>query len=144
MEEESIKFYCDDSLQEEDESKWQYLLEYAFGKADEVEFNKLFSDHKLIPELVDLADYLIEEGERSNKIYPGYCLKFKLSNKVKHFIKSKKYTEWFNFNLEDISFLENGYEFFATITHENYIILELTEKQREEFKEKGFDFWWEW
>ena len=144
MREESLKFYCYDSFQKDDEAKWQYLLDYAFQKADEIKFNILYSDQQLAPEIENLADNIVEKGKRSNKINSGNYLKFKLTDQVKNFIKSKKYADWLNFNLEDISFLSNEKEFFVTITHENYIILELTEKQRKELRNKGFDFWCEW
>jgi hypothetical protein len=143
MEEKSSRYYCYDSIKKEDNEKWQYLLDYAFQKADTVEFNILYS-YDLITEIEGLKVSLLETGKRENKLYPGNYVRFRLSDPVKHFIRSKNYSDWYNFNLEDISFLQNGKEFFATITHQDYIILDLTEKQRKELNEMGFDFWCEW
>jgi len=88
---------------------------------------------------------MVEKSKIRNKIYPsGHSLKYRLTNSVKDFIRSKQCDEWNNYNLEDISFLKDDKEFLATITHENQIILQTTEKQRNELKEKGFDFWCDW
>ena len=136
------KFYLDDkTMKESDQKKWSYLLDYAFGKADMVEFNILYTDTALKKILTDFADDLIDKGKRRNKIYAsGHYVRFRLTDKIKDFIKSKEYRDWYNSNLEDISFLLENHEFFATITHEDYVIIQMTDKHREIFNKRGFSF----
>jgi DNA-binding LytR/AlgR family response regulator len=145
MKNTDLRYYCDDTLKTNDNDKWQYLINYAFKKADTVEFNILNSNQELTPEIEALSNDLIEKSERRNKIYPsGSYLRYKLTDNIKNFIKAKQYKDWYNYNIEDISFLKNDKEFLATITHENYVILQSTEEQREQLKEEGFNFWCDW
>ena len=67
-----------------------------------------------------------------------------MTDKLKGFIKSKKYYEWYNFFLEDVSFIKDNVEFMATITHENYVILQMTEIQRNNLNINGYNFWSDW
>jgi hypothetical protein len=145
MDDTELKYYCDDTFKKVDNDKWNYLLDYAFERSDYVEFNILTSDYKHRPEIETLSSDLIEKGEREYKIYPsGLYVRFTLTYKVKSFIKSKEYKDWYNYDLEDISFIKGDNEILATITHHNYIILQSTEKQRKELKDKGFNFWCDW
>jgi len=57
---------------------------------------------------------------------------------------SKKYAIWLNYNLEDIALLQNGKEILSTITHENYVIMLMTESQRNELNNNGFGFFSDW
>ncbi len=144
MTDKSLKYYCDESLKDDESVKWTYLLDYAFGNADEVEFNILDSDDELEKITSDFSDYITNKGKRKNKIYAsGQFIRFKLTEKVKEFIKDKSYADWAGKNLEDISFLKNGKEFFATISHENYVILQMTEQQKTDLNNKGFNFEWD-
>jgi hypothetical protein len=145
MEYQNKKYYCDDSVKKNDNEKWNYLLNYSFQIADAVEFNLLFRNQKLPNEIQSLFVDLIEKKKDTNKIYfSGESLKFRLTDRIKDFIKSKKYSDWKNYYLEDISFIKGTTEFFATITHENYIILQMTQSQRSELNQNGFNFWCEW
>ena len=46
--------------------------------------------------------------------------------------------------LEDISFLRQNSEFLGTISHENYIVLQMTEDERQSWNKKGFNFEFDW
>ena len=145
MEDKDLKYYCDDTLKNEDVAQWNYLLDYAFAKADAVEFNILYTNSELPEEIKALLSDLIERGEEGKKIYPsGEYLRFKLTKKVKDFIKSKQNREWYNYFLEDISFLKENKEFLATVTHENQIVLQATRLQIEEWNKHGFNFSSDW
>lgn len=139
------RYFCDDTFKNEDYDKWSYLLDYAFDKADQVEFNILYPDSDLTKLLADLSTDFIGRGKRTDKIYrSGQFIRYHLTDRTKNFIKSKKYSDWRSYLFEDISFLKNGKEFFATITHENYVILQLTEEQRSILNKKGFNFQYDW
>jgi hypothetical protein len=146
MNETENRFYCDDSLKYGEEEKWKYLLEYAFEKADFVEFNILYSNQEITNEIESLSEFLVEKSKRSEKIYANgnYFVRYELTDKLKEFIKSKKYEDWNGFNYEDISFVKNGKEFFATNTHENLVIMEMNKALKEKLTKKGFDFWCDW
>jgi hypothetical protein len=140
------RYYCDDSLKYGEEEKWQYLLDYAFEKAEFVEFNVLYSNQEITSEIESLSEFLVEKNKRAEKIYSNgnYFVRYELSDELKEFIKSKKYRDWNGYNYEDISFVKNGKEFFATNTHENLIIIEMNKNLKEKLTEKKFDFWCDW
>lgn len=140
-----LKYYCDDTFYSEDNDKWSFLLDYAFERADAVEFNVLYLKKKFPQEIDSLSCDIIGEGRRKDKIYvSGDYIRYRLSEELKRFIKSKEYKDWKNFDLEDISFLKYDEEFLATITHENYIIIQATEEHRDILNKKGFNFWCQW
>ncbi len=140
------KYYCDDSLKNGENEKWQYLLNYAFEKAEFVEFNILYSNQEITSEIEALSKSLVEKSKRTDKIYANgnYFVRYILSNELKEFIKSKKYGDWEGYNYEDISFIKDGKEFLATNTHENLIIIKMNKNLKAELTEKGFDFWCNW
>lgn len=123
------------------EEKWTYLLSSRMREADAVEFNILYQPNKLQIELAELEPYLILKGKRKDKIYiSGEFRRYRLSSEVKEFIFSKSYKSWYNYQFEDLSLLKNETEVLATITHENYVILLMTEEERQELNAQGFDF----
>jgi hypothetical protein len=141
----NCKYYLDDTFQKTDHGRWLELLEYAFGKAEQVEFNILITQYGRIDIPADLRMALLDHGKRKGKIYSyGMFIRFRLTENLKEFILSKSYSDWDNFYLQDISFLKDGIEFFATITHENYIIVQLSDSYRDDFNKKGFHFELEW
>ncbi|MCX2742022.1 hypothetical protein [Pontibacter anaerobius] len=121
--------------------KWIALLIPYLEQADSVEFNTLYDPTNLNQELESLKSDLIEEGERSDKIYPsGIYRRYRLSERVRKFILSKPYKDWSNYQFEDLSLMKDGAEILATITHENYVFAQMTEEERKEFNEKGYEF----
>ncbi len=140
------KFYCDESLKADDKTKTEELLNYVFGIADHVEFNILYKDEKeLEAKIKIIKDDLIYRGKRSDKIYrSGEYIRFRLTDKVKDFVRQRGIIGWTNTQLEDISFLRQNFEFLGTISHENYIILQMTEDERSSWNKKGFNFEFDW
>ncbi|WP_299708706.1 hypothetical protein [uncultured Pontibacter sp.] len=121
--------------------KWIALLTHYLEQADSVEFNTLYNPTKLNQELESLKSDLIEEGERRDKIYPnGMFRRYRLSEKVREFILSKPYKDWRNYQFEDLSLMRDGAEILATITHENYVFAQMTEEERKQFNEQGYEF----
>jgi hypothetical protein len=140
-----LKYYCDDTLKEDDDVKWNLLLDLAFKDSEYVEFNLLFIKMKLPPEIECLAEDFIIKRKRKDKIfYSGSSYLYKLSEKMKEFIKSKRYIDWYNYYYEDISFLRGNHEIFVTCTHENYIVIEMSEDLRNELNNKGYNFNQDW
>jgi hypothetical protein len=141
----NCKYYLDYTLQKTDQDKWLELLDYAFVMAEQVEFNILDRTFGKPDIPADLSIDLIDQGKRKDKIYySGNFIRFQITKNLKEFITSKLYSDWYNFYIEDISFLKNGIEFFATITHENYVIVQLSESYRDDLNKKGFHFDSEW
>ena len=142
---EPIKYYCDKTFHKYDQYMWEQLLDYIFKIADQVEFNILIKNEPVPFEISALSDDLIGFEKRKNKVYStGMSVKYSLTNQVKAFIKSKQYKEWYNYYYEDMSFLLNNQEILATITHENHVIMMLTEDKKNELTNLGYDFWCEW
>lgn len=140
-----LKYYCDRSFKRDDDKKWFFLLEIAFNKCDTVEFNILRKGYNTVPEINELLQQQIRKSKKKDKIYSsGYSIEFRWNDKLKDFIKSKSYAEWYSFYFEDIAFLRDGKEILSTITHENYVIMLMTDYQREELNKKGFNFSSDW
>jgi hypothetical protein len=141
MKKESTKTYLDRSFKNDDDIKWQYLLSFAFDLAEEVSFNILSRKKELPQEIKDLYPDLILRETNFKKLYPTKnSISFNLTERLKTFILSKSYSDWNNYYLEDISFYKNNQEFFATITHENYIVIIVDENQIKDLNTKGFRF----
>lgn len=121
--------------------KWIAILTHYLEQADSAEFNTLYDPTNLNQELESLKADLTEEGERTDKIYPsGIYRRYRLSERVREFILSKPYKDWSNYQFEDLSLMKDGAEILATITHENYVFAQMTEEERKEFNEKGYEF----
>ena len=136
-----FKYYCDSTFNKNDNFKWQKLIDIAIKSCDFVEFNVLKKEYLEVDEINELKNALIKHGKRKNKIYSsGNCLKFKLSKKVISFIKAKEYPDWYNYYLEDISFIKNCTEMLSTITHENYVIMLIKPEDVVSLNKEGFDF----
>ena len=138
-----MKYYLAEKI---DKQGWRNLLDFAFQKADRVEFNILYQDKSLEELLDDFSKFIVfKQSKRKDKLYSsGSVVRLKMTDEVKSFIESKSFSDWVNSPLEDISFLYNGFEFLATITHEGYIIAKLTEDKREAFKKEEIYFQHEW
>jgi hypothetical protein len=110
--------------------------------ADSVEFNILYRDDKKLKRTIELVkDDILARGERFDKIYNGTeYIRFKLTDKVKDFIKAQGILGWRNSQLEDISFLHDNFEFLGTVSYENYVILQMTEDERKFWNSRGFNF----
>jgi hypothetical protein len=137
-----MRFWCDESIGKKDKDKIERILDYAFNLADEVEFNILYqADKELSATIESIQSDVTKRGQRFDKIYNGVeFVRFRLTDNVKAFIKLKGLFGWANSQLEDISFLSNGFEFLGTISHENHLILQMTDEQRKTFNENGFSF----
>ncbi len=138
---ENMRYYCDSFFKQDDDEKWFYLLDIAFSKCNTVEFNILLKGYNTVSEINELSKYLIRKSKKNEKIFvSGYSIEYLLNDSLKSFIKSKRYIDWRNYHLEDIALLQNGQEILSTITHENYVIMLMSENQRNELNSKGFDF----
>lgn len=137
------KYYCDSSAKTDEQ--WKYLLGLVLELSDMVEFNILFRKYKSsIEEEFPNESYKIIDT-RIGKIYQiGKIIQIQLSDTVKRYILQKDYTDWKNYFIEDVCFLSKGKEILSTVSHENYIIMPLSEDQRQELNNKGFDFDMEW
>ncbi|MCC9166964.1 hypothetical protein [Pontibacter harenae] len=125
----------------DDNEKWITLLSSYLERADFVEFNILYDSTNLHPELEALKSDLIEEGERTDKIYAsGVFRRYMIKDIMKDFILSKPYKSWNNYHFEDLSLIKDGTEILATITQKNYVFAQLTEEERKELNEQGFEF----
>ena len=139
----SVKYYCDVSLQKTDNEKWLFLLRMVLYDSDYVEFNVFKGCFDKIQEIEIISKHKIDTAipKPLQKIYPrDSFIRYLLHEDVIKFILSKHYMEWENFYLEDISIFKDEMEIFATITHENYVIMLLNEAQYNDLNSKGYNF----
>ena len=128
-----------------DQDKWLFLLDYSIEIAEEVEFNVFRKSKDFNDFLKTFYDEIVDQVRHKDKIYfSKEMIRFKLSKNLIEYIKEKTYSSWYNNFIEDISFLKDGVEFFAAITHENYIIMRLSDATREQFNKQGFNFEMSW
>ncbi|MBK8390720.1 MAG: hypothetical protein IPL23_16150 [Saprospiraceae bacterium] len=124
-----------------DHNMWIELLKMKWNEAEFVEFNTLFKYDLLNLELEELKIDLVAEGKRKDKIYAsGKFRRYKITDSIKNFVWHKEYLTWKNYQFEDLSLLKNNVEILATITHENYIFISISEQERVVLNEKGYDF----
>jgi hypothetical protein len=137
-----MRFWCDESLGTKDKDKIDHILDHAFRLADEVEFNILYrGENELVSLIHAVKSDVVLRGQRFDKIYNGIeFIRFRLSDNVKSFIRTKGLFGWTNSQLEDISFLRDGFEFLGTVSHENYLILQMTDEERKSWNDSGFNF----
>jgi len=137
------KYYCNKNIIRDDQ--WKYLVGLVLRDTDTIEFNILSRRYKsfLHSTLSGMFYEVIEK--REGKIYQtGEFLRFPFTDGIKQFILHKDYADWRNHFIEDVCFISNGIEVLSTVTHENYIIMLLSEHQRHELNNNGFEFEIEW
>ena len=139
------KYYVDSSLKTDNQDKWVRLLDLYLPLANEIEFNIL----NKTAEFFDFTDLfkseIVSQGKRKDKIYHyKEYIRLRKSEELVNYLRTKPYSSWTNYCLEDLSLIKGGVEFFATITHENYIIIKLSGPDRERLNKEGFDFNIEW
>lgn len=123
-----------------DNQLWFELLKSKIKESDYAEFNLLYRKD-LLPEIKKLENHLVDKGSRQDKIYvSGEFRRYELTDEVIEFIVSKPYKKWNNYQLEDLSLIKNNIEVLATITHENYIFVRMTEEERIRYNSKGYEF----
>jgi len=137
------KYYIDNSI--ESDEQWKFLLNLVFKVADTIEFNILMKSYKSILDKELLSEVPQVFPGKTGKIYStSKYIQFPLTDVMRNFMLLKKYSEWYNYCIEDPAFLKEGKELLATITHENYVIMLLSEEQRGVLNSKGFNFDVEW
>lgn len=139
------KYYADRTLKKTDQLKWIFLIDFAIETAEEIEFNIFRKSNEYYALIDNFEKDILVQGIRKDKIYhSGEFIRLKRSEGLINYIKTKPYSRWYSNDLQDISFLKNGVEFFATITHENHVILKMSESKRAELNKMGFDFEYAW
>jgi hypothetical protein len=139
------KYFVDSTLEQDDQGKWLILIDFAIESAEEIEFNILKKSNDYYAFIDDFKKDIIAQGKRKDKIYhTKEYIRLKKSEGLINYIRAKTYSSWYKNFLEDISFLKNGTEYFATITHENYVIIKMSESKRIELNKTGFNFEMEW
>ena len=139
------KYYLDNTFKPDDQVKWLKLIDFSLKFVDEIEFNILRKSIEFYDFQDTFRNEIVGQGRRKDKIYHHKeYIRLKITNDLVDYIKEKPYSSWHKNFLEDISFLKNGLEFFATISHENYVIVRLSETDRDDFNKQGFNFEIEW
>jgi hypothetical protein len=119
---------------------WLNILDLILPKAEFIEFNIYVSKKQIEVLITNWQEEFIEIGRKRNKIYSsGNFIRFKLSERLKEFVASKKIKEWHIYGLEDISFLQYDIEILATITHENYLYIFLNDEEKDFLNNLGLD-----
>lgn len=136
------KYYIDVTLRfnHQFNDKWLSLLDLILPDADKIAFNIFYPKKQLTSFINNWQEEFIERARGKTKIYSsGEYIIFKLSDKLREFVLSKKINDWNNYGLEDISFIKNDNEILATITHESYIYLLTSEVQSAKLNSMGFN-----
>lgn len=128
-----------DQIKEDD--KWSFLLNLYLPTSNSIEFNVLMLNDDLVELLTQFHSDFIARGKRKDKIYSsGEFVRFKLSDDLKRYIKSKTFKDWYNYCLEDMSLLKEEKELLASITHEEQVYLLLSEDEAQNLNTLGYNF----
>lgn len=139
------KYFVDSTLKKDDPEKWLLILDFTINSAEEIEFNIFKKSRSYYAFIEEFRKDIIDQGNRDDKIYSfKESIRLKKSEKLINYIRDRPYDFWWGNCLEDMSFIKNGIEFFATITHENYVIISLSESDRNFLNKKGYNFEIEW
>lgn len=112
---------------------------------DTIEFNILSRSYKSFLYSTLPGEFYEVIEKREGKIYQsGEFLRFPFTDGIKQFILHKEYADWMNHFIEDVCFISKGIEVLSTITLENYVIMLLSEHQRQELINNGYEFEVEW
>ncbi len=136
----SMKYYCNDNFDNLPEKAWQLLLDKVIGIATHLEVSKNFSK---APFSVAFTAAAVPLPQHIDRAYVA-THRFLLTPEVIAEVKSKTYKDWDNYDSEDPAFYQEDVLLLGTITHEDYVVMRLYEKDRAELNSQGFDFWCEW
>ncbi|WP_426059863.1 hypothetical protein [Hymenobacter sp. B1770] len=132
-----MKYYCHDNFGQLPEKAWHSLLDRTIGNATHLEVSRLFSETPFSDVLAAAAVPLPQHIDRPY----AATHRFLLTPEVIAEIKSKTYKDWDNYDSEDPAFYQKDILLLGTITHEDYVVMGLDEKDRIELNSQGFHFW---
>lgn len=134
-----MTYFIDETIKEDKE--WKKLLKQVIDDCDMVELNIL---HRKFKKMIDSNIFkqcqIITKLDYNKIYFNGSFLRCYLDEDIKEFLLNKPYESWINYPLEDVSLLKGKNEILATITHENYVIMRLTEEERNKLNIEGFHF----
>ncbi|ALW85177.1 hypothetical protein AUC43_08775 [Hymenobacter sedentarius] len=135
-----MKYYCNDNFDDLPEKAWQLLVDRVIESATHFEVSRTFSKAPF-PAAFTAAEVPLPEN--INRTYAA-TNRFLLTPEVIAEVKRKTYKDWDNYDSEDPAFYQEDVLLLGTITHEDYVVMRLDEKDRTELNSQGFDFWCEW
>ncbi len=113
-------------LSNEDSLLWQFIIKKTVEFAEVVEFNILYEDEEILLFIEEyFSDYIGENISKEKFYKTGKSIRFKISEKMKSFLRQQSFSYWYNKSLEDPSFFCKDKEILATITHEDLLVLEI-------------------
>ncbi|WP_156126166.1 hypothetical protein [Hymenobacter sp. DG25B] len=134
------KYFLQESFNKLPATRWGELLDKALPKANYLELNQLWSKARLSPVLAQAQVFLPANIPRVYKA----THRFSLTPEVVAYIKGVAFHDWKNGAFEDPALYHDNTLLLGTISHEDYVVLPLTEDERAQLNGQGFDIWCEW
>ena len=135
-----MNYYCHDNFEKLPATAWQLVLEQTLVIATHMEISRVFAEGQL-PQA--LAAAMVPVPLHIKRPYVA-THRFILTPAVIAEVRAKSYNEWNNYEAEDPAFYQEDVLLLGTITHEDYVVMRLSESERMILKNQGIDFWCNW
>ena len=132
-------YFCDDNFSSQPRP-WAALLAQVLPKANYLELNRFL----LLGPLPDLfREARVALPQQAKRVYKA-THRFWLTPTLRAYCLALPYSGWQNGDFEDPAFYQDDQLLVGTITHENYVVLQLSETEKALLNEQGYDFRSQW
>ncbi|MFD2785047.1 hypothetical protein [Hymenobacter rubripertinctus] len=120
--------------------QWPALLERVLLSVNYLALNQLLRQGPLSDIFRQAQVALPQQVAR---VY-GATHRFRLTPAIQAYCRAMQYLDWPANDFEDPAFYCNGQLVLGTISHEDYVVLWLSEAEKEALNQQGYDFWCRW
>ena len=131
-----MNYYCHDNFEKPPATAWQLVLEQTLVIATHMEISRVFAG--ALPQVLAAAMVPVPPRIKGPRVATH---RFILTPAVVAEVRAKSCNEWNNYEAEDPAFYQEDVLLLGTITHEDYVIMRLSEGERMILKNQGLDFW---
>ena len=131
-----MKYYYHESFGDLPSGSWIILLDKILTQASHLEICTSFS-RAALPNAFKTAK--ISLPENIDRVYTA-TQRFRLTSAVVSEVRSREYLSWDSNDLEDPAFYQNDVLLLGTISHEDLVVIILSESERIDLNNSGFSF----
>jgi hypothetical protein len=131
-----VKYYCQKNFEDLPKQSWALLIDKVLVEATHLEVSMIFSEIAFSRAFINALTYL---PENIHRVYAA-THRFQLTSAVVTEVRNIEYLSWDSDKLENPAFYQNDILFLGTISHEDLVIMLLSEPDRNELNSMGFSF----
>ncbi|MBT2558899.1 hypothetical protein J7E24_13975 [Hymenobacter sp. ISL-91] len=136
---ENPSYFLDDKFSQR-AHQWAALLARVLPQVNYLELNKFLLQGPL-PDM--LQEAAVELPQQVTRAY-GATHRFWLTPALRAYCQTLAYDDWRAGDFEDPAFYHDDQLLLGTISHEDYVMLQLHETEKALLNEQGFNFWCQW